>query len=500
MVKIDPVVETKLGKIKGIQKQSHQEYLGIRYAKPPIKELRFQVPHPVAPWEEIYEATKYGPIAPQAWDDNPPISMKESEDCLFLNIYTPNADGKKRPVMVYIHGGGFSIGTGSRGRLYGGNLAKHGEMVVVTIQYRLGVLGFLYIDNISPNLGLQDQLCALRWIKNNISVFGGDPDNITIFGQSAGGASVSYLLIMPQAKGLFHKAIAQSGAISLKTLQMGNSYNNSRELLKRVNISPGNLDALQKISLNKLLSVHKKMTGGSILSEKLFFPVLDGTVIPENVYEAMRTGFAKDIPFLLGFNEDEFPIFASYLKSKKIQQFFVKSFINRILQKFGLSKSLIKNLLSDYRKELKKKDYISNQEYDQVISDVVFRIPITKQAEAHSESNANTYFYIFTYKAPNLNAAVHVLELFFVFGTIETSDVSKEMKLINSLEERKLSKLMMDTWIQFARYGNPNQPNLPEWPVYNLSERATMVLNTSPKVVNGSMKVEREIWEKNGLF
>ena len=177
-MKIMDVVTTPLGKLRGLQKSKHMEFLGIRYAKPPVGELRFENPIPIEGWDSIYDATEYGPMAPQVWEDDPVIQLEESEDCLFLNVYTPNTDNEKRPVLFFIHGGAFGRGSGSRPRLYGGNLAERGDVVVVTIQYRLGPLGFLYMDGVPPNLGLKDQICALRWVKENITSFGGDPDNI----------------------------------------------------------------------------------------------------------------------------------------------------------------------------------------------------------------------------------------------------------------------------------------------------------------------------------
>ncbi|MFW9995615.1 MAG: carboxylesterase/lipase family protein [Candidatus Odinarchaeota archaeon] len=485
---MDVIIETKHGKIKGFQKDDHQEFLGIRYAKPPVGKLRFQKPQPSEPWEGIYDATKYGPIAPQAWQDDPPIKMEESEDCLFLNIYTPWTDDKGRPVMFYIHGGALAIGSGSRRRLYGGKLAEHGDVVVVTIQYRLGILGFLDADGILPNLGLQDQVCALQWVKDNIRVFGGDPDNVTIFGQSAGGTSVSYLLVMPQAKGLFHRAIAQSGSIPLF------SENPSEELLLNLKVKQGDVEALQALTLEQLIAAQKKITGGDIFSGRLFYPVTDGTIIPGNVYEALASEFARDVPLLIGVNEDEVPIFGYFLKSW-YKRYIGKFFVNRFFKKkYGLEKRSIKQFLEFYRKNLVKTGHVPNKEYDKLLTDVIFRIPAIKQAEIHSSASSGTYFYIFTHKAPRIDSAVHILELFFIFGTLDTDDVSRDMQPAGSEEDKQLAKKMMDTWVTFARTGNPSHPSLPEWPAYDTEKRATMVLDTSPRVINMPTEEERAIW------
>ncbi|MFX1536908.1 MAG: carboxylesterase/lipase family protein [Promethearchaeota archaeon] len=493
---MDLIINTKLGRIKGLQKEAYQEFLGIRYAKAPIGELRFQQPQQLEPWEEIYDATKYGSIAPQLWEDNPPIKLEESEDCLFLNIYTPQADDNKRPVMFYIHGGAFAIGSGSRPRLYGGNLVKHGNVVVVTIQYRLGALGFLYMDNVSPNLGLQDQVCALKWVRDNIDAFGGDPNNITVFGQSAGAQSVLYLLLMPQAKGLFHKAIAQSGSIPLDFGISRNYVNSTPKLLSKLKIQPGNLRALKDLPLEQLMNAQKKIQKG-ILSEMTFYPVMDGKVVPKNVPGVLKTGFAKDIPLIIGNTADELPLFGYYLKSSwRLKRFLVKILFNRRFQRLGLKKSAIKEILNAYRKNLEKTGVVPNKEYDIFITDLMFRIPAIKFAEAHSSSNSNTYFYIFTYPAPRIGSAVHVLDLFFVFNTLKTIDIAEDMQLSGSKEEEHLSKTIMDTWASFAQTGNPNHSGLPEWPTYNIQKRSTMILDVSSKVVEAPMDEERKIWEE----
>ena len=240
---MEALVTTSLGKVRGITKANHKQFLGIRYAEPPIGNLRFAEPQPVEAWDGIYDATKYASIAPQVWEDDPPIELEESEDCLFLNVYTPETDDKQRPVMFFIHGGAYGIGSGSRPRLFGGHLAERGDVVVVTIQYRLGPLGWLYMDGIPPNLGLKDQICALRWVKDNIAAFGGDPGNITIFGQSAGSLSVSYLLIMPEAEGLFQKAIAQSATYQLEPWTPDKATKLTQMLFSKLQLDYGDIES-----------------------------------------------------------------------------------------------------------------------------------------------------------------------------------------------------------------------------------------------------------------
>ncbi len=498
MNEMDLIIETTLGKIKGVQKENYQKFLGIRYAKAPVGRLRFQKPRSIESWEGLYDATEYGPIAPQLWIDQPPLKMVESEDCLFLNVFTPQADNNKRPVMFYIHGGAFGIGSGSRPRLYGGNLAKHGNVVVVTIQYRLGVLGFLYMDNVTPNLGLQDVVCALQWIRDNIEAFGGDLNNVTIFGQSAGAMAVTYLMVMPLAKGLFHKAIAQSGSIPLKTSQARGLVNPSKKILSKLKIQSGDLKAMQDLPLEELMRAQKKIIK-SILSEHQFYPVLDGNIIPRNIDELMESGITKGIDLIIGYNADELPLFGYYLKSsRRITRFLARTMVKRRIQRLGLRKSAMKQILEVYRNKLEEQT-TSGKELDFLLKDVMFRMPAIQFAEKHSSTHSGTYFYTFSYPAPNIGSAVHVLELFFIFKTITTTDISDDMELLGSKEEEELSQKIMNYWINFARKGDPNHPDLPEWPRYDSENCTTMILDVSPGVVERHRDEIRIIWEKSFL-
>ena len=490
---------TPMGQILGVQKSNHLEFLGIRYAKPPVGELRFSEPELVERWEGIYDATKYAAIAPQIWADDPPINMEESEDCLFLNIYTPNADDKKRPVLFYSHGGAFAIGSGSRGRLYGGHLCERGDVVVVTIQYRLGPLGFLYMDGVPANLGLKDQICALKWVKQNIALFGGDPNNITIFGQSAGSIAVSYLLTMPDAKGLFHKAIAQSATLPLESDSPEKAMRITKKFLSKLKIKIGDVDALRNLTWQEIIAAQRKV-GKDILSENHHAPVADGVSIPTNPLRALREGASKDIPLIIGHTTDEFPIFRSFVNP---QNFIIRSLAKRLISKrlvnMGIKKDELKRVLQIY-KEKSANPNIPNIEYDELATDLGFRLPSLLVADAHSNGEAGTFFYEFAYKAPNIGVAMHVLDLFFVFGTLDTSDVTDGMRPSQSEGEKSLSTSMMDAWVNFARTGNPNHPNLPEWREYNKASRAIMILDVEPQLKSNHLEDRIELWKSLSLL
>ena len=484
---MNPIIETNLGKIRGIQKEEYQEFLGIRYAKSPTENLRYKEPEPVDSWEDVYDATDFGPIAYQQWVDNPSIDMEESEDCLFLNVCTPQADGEKRPVMVYIHGGGFGIGSGSRPRLHGHRLVTRGNIVLVTIQYRLSMLGFLSMDNIPPNLGILDQICALKWVRNNIANFGGDPENITIFGQSAGASSVLFLLTQPKAEGLFHKAISQSGVL-LSSSPTETNDELSREILSKLKVEYGNLDALQKLPIEKLTQVMKKL--GDMMSGKMLTPIQEG-----DLYTQLEEGFSKDVPLLMGYTSDEMPIFQKILPSLgKAKGFLGRQFIKRNLSKITSNGSTAP-LAEFHKNRLKDTGAPKDAEYDYVILDTMFRIPTIKIAETRSKFEVGTFIYEFEYEAPNIQAAIHVLDLFFVFGTIDTADISKEMQLAQSTDEQRLSEIMMDAWSNFARTGNPSITEI-QWPEFNMENYEAMILNVTPRVKKEYLKNERSFWSE----
>ncbi len=496
---MNSIVEIPLGRIQGIQKSNHLEFLGIRYAKAPVGPLRFSEPRSADAWEDIYDATKYAPMAPQVWDDDPPIELEESEDCLFLNVYTPDTKQTNRPVLFYIHGGAYAIGSGSRPRLYGGNLVERGDVVVVTIQYRLGPLGFLYMDGIPPNLGLKDQICALHWVKQNIASFGGDPDNITIFGQSAGSISVSYLLIMPDAQGLFQKAITQSATFPLEPSSPDKATKITNLFLSKLNVDYGDVETLRGIDWNQIIKAQSKI-GKDILSENHHGPVLDDVSIPNNPLEAIQTGHARNIPLMIGHTSNELPIFHAYLSSANfLVRFLAKRMISKRIETFGLKKEYLSKILELYRTDLTTAG-IPNEEYDLLLTDMGFRLPSVIVADSHSRTNAGTYFYEFAYKAPKIDAAVHVLDLFFVFGTLNTSDISEAMQLLQSDDEKQLSEIMMDTWTEFAKTGNPNQPKLPHWQEYKPDSRNVMIFDIKPKLASNHLDKRIKLWKSLSLF
>ncbi|MFX0058090.1 MAG: carboxylesterase/lipase family protein [Candidatus Hodarchaeota archaeon] len=494
------IVTTNRGKIKGVQAKNHQFFLGIPYAKAPIDNLRFQEPQSMDPWNEVKDTTKFGPIAFQNQMDSPPINQEQSEDCLYLNIWTPQADAKSRPVMFWIHGGGFLIGSSSRPRLNGSKLATHGDVVVVNFNYRLGVLGFLNLPGIPPNIGILDQIAALRWVKENIDKFGGNANNITIFGESAGAMSVAILLAIPSVKGLFHKAIMESGAACPRDFGAERAKEGAEEFMSKLKLEKENINALREIPISKIIRVQKKICG-TMLDPRInpFRPFIDGNIIPEQPLEIIQKGKANHVPLIIGYNNEELGAISDVLnQANQLKRKVILKYIRAHIKKRNITKENLDKLIEVYKKEMELR-YPNNhfKYWSAILSDSMFRIPIIRQLEAHCKHQKDIYSYIFHYESPKYGYALHTFELPFVFNTLDTADMMEGAIELNE-ETKQLSTLMMDTWVNFARTNNPNHQNLPEWPPYDIKKRATMMLGLEPIVEETPLEALREIW--NGII
>src|ERR1700712_4103256 len=306
-------VDTTYGRLRGAARAEHLGFLGVPYAEPPVGELRFMPPLSPSPWSGVRDALKFGCVAPQD-----PLSVfpfraaaPESEDCLYLNVYTPAADNARRPVLFWIHGGGFNHGAGSQPSYDGGPLAERGNVVVVTINYRLGALGYLYLGKhggdawgAATNAGQLDQIAALQWVRDNIAAFGGDPTQVTIFGESAGGVAVCSLLAMPEARGLFCKAIAQSGTAN-RLPDTDSARELSTRFLHALEVPDADPAKLRAAPLEAILGAQRKLAGA------LWPPLVDGRTVPQRPISALREGVARDIPLLVGSTRDEHKLFVT---------------------------------------------------------------------------------------------------------------------------------------------------------------------------------------------
>ena len=314
-------VETTEGRIQGVSQGGINVFRGIPYARPPVEGLRFRRPQRHTAWSESRDATRFGPAAPQnadpldhLWGGFP---VAPHEDCLTLNVWTPGLDDSRRPVMVWLHGGAFVIGSGSEYWFEGTRLARRGDVVVVTINYRLGVFGFLDLSETegkeyeeSGNCGLLDQVAALEWVRENIERFGGDPQNVTIFGESAGAVSVSCLMAMPKARGLFHRAIAQSGGPNL-VRSRDVSHAVARAFLKSLGIR--DVDRLRSVPMRTLLKAQARfLKTNEFGGDAVFGPVVDGDTLPERPLHAIRSGSARNVALLAGATRDEARLWSLY--------------------------------------------------------------------------------------------------------------------------------------------------------------------------------------------
>ena len=412
------IVQTTQGKVKGFTDQGISIWKGIRYAKAPVGDLRFRAPQPADAWDTVQLTTTYGTDAPQSKSrlssDGP-----QSEDCLFLNIWSPAADGKKRPVMFWIHGGGFVIGSGAAEMYDGKKFAATGDVVLVTINYRLGPLGFLYFGNAGEanlgfenNLGIRDQIAALKWVKENIAQFGGDPSQVTIFGESAGGTSVETLLATKSAKGLFKRAIAESGpAAMIWQPQVGLAF--TQKFLSILGINPDSLHLLKTLPVDTIRMASDKL-GKYMVQEtnnKVFAPTIDGSILTNDIFSCLKPEQSGDVALMIGTNKNEITMFAS--KKLKMAPRNAKQLDKYFDDIAKGSKAKVTSAYSSYP----KKSGVSD-----ILTDAVFRIPCVRLAECQSQ-HAPVYMYRFEWTSFALNAAglksFHGLEIPFVFGNTD---------------------------------------------------------------------------------
>jgi para-nitrobenzyl esterase len=495
------VVETSGGRVEGRQEDGLQVFRGIPYAAPPLGARRFAAPAPVEPWAGTRDAGAFANSAPQ----NPmmiPLPGMEvgetGEDCLYLNVWTPAADGARRPVLFFIHGGAFVIGSGSQPIYDGAALARRGDAVVVTINYRLGPLGFLFLPDLCPglegavgNAGLRDQVAALCWVRENIERFGGDPGCITIFGESAGGMSVGTLLGAPAARGLFRRAIPQSGACqNVHTRETATRA--AAAFLDVLGLSPAEAErGLREVPAHKLLESEQQtvLKLGTSLGLLAFQPAVDEDWLPEPPLEALRAGHAAGVDVLVGTTRDEWRLFA-----------FLDPGIAR-LDEAGLEERLraqvreaAPRVLAAYREA--RPDASAAELFFAIETDRIFRIPAVRLAEAQVPHHERVFFYRFDWESPALGGigACHAVDLPFVFGGHERPGA--DFFIGTGPGIAPLAATTMDAWLGFARDGEPAAEAMPPWRPYALDTRATMILGPEPAaLVHDPDGAERRAWD-----
>lgn len=498
-------VETTYGTIEGERHERGCVFRGIPFAAPPIGPLRFCAPKAPEPWSGVRSAHNFGPAAAQGTSSVPGMEAvgPKSEDCLYLNVYTPALDGEKRPVMFWIHGGAFKLGTAASPLYDGAALAARGDVVVVTTNYRLGAFGYLSLQEhggarfgASPNCGQLDQIAALSWVQANIARFGGDEGNVTIFGESAGGMAVSTLLCMPAARGLFHRAISQSGAATFATRAAQAAELTSR-LLSKLDIPSGDVERLRTCSPEAIIEAHEHV-GADLGLRSGLGPVVDGSTLPDQPGALIAARKAIEVPMIIGTNRDEMNLFNAP-RLKQLNEPMEDDEATRIVQLFvpGLGAERAAKLLSAYRSSRSAEKLPSSNRalLGAIQGDHLFRIPSLRFTEAFARVQPATFSYLFKYESPAMRGALgacHALELAFVFGTLDAPFQDRFAGTGPGVQA--LSEAMMDAWLEHAKRGAPGTAAL-AWPRYDEHERATMVFDRSSRVELAPLEAERAAWD-----
>jgi para-nitrobenzyl esterase len=469
------VVRTTAGELRGTRENDIAVFRAVPYAAPPTGDLRFAPPQPTSAWRGVRDATKDGPIAPQGRSRLAHVmgdfERPQSEDCLTLNVWTPAADGGKRPVLVWIHGGAFSSGAGSLPWYSGERFAANGDLVAVSINYRLGALGFLCLPGVSPgNLGLLDQVAALRFVHDNIAAFGGDPDNVTVVGQSAGAASIAILMTMPQARGLFRRAIMQSTPFGRMSRTLEDSHRIGRRLLDVLGLKPDETGELKRLPPAKFLAAQGEVAR---LEKKFadamapFWPVIDGEVFPGDVAHALSAGAGASIDTMIGTTREEMAAF--YCIDKEIDAA-EPAAVEGVFA--GVFKSGHKPYLEEFRRT---RTAASNAALlGDLMTDAMFRMGSLRMAEWRSDQARPAYVYQFDWQSPAGFESCHCLEIPFVFNNLPNWPDSPMLKGAIPAEMAGLAQAMHGAWIAFVHTGKPDHAGLPAWPAYTCKDRMTM--------------------------
>ncbi|MBK7949682.1 MAG: carboxylesterase/lipase family protein [Deltaproteobacteria bacterium] len=503
-------VSTRSGQLEGESFGGGVRFRGVPFAKPPIGPLRFRAPEPPEPWTGVRDARDYAPSAPQIGPVNRIIrgligaaGSRQSQDCLYLNVWTPKCDGARRPVMVWLHGGAFILGSGSTSLYSGEQLATRGDVVVVTLNYRLGALGFLSWkdacvgSDVPPaNLGLRDQILALAWVRDNVEAFGGDPENVTVFGESAGAMSIGTLLGVPSARGLFHKAILQSGAAhNVSTPEKAAQI--AAQFFELLGIDAPSPEALAEIPVTRLMEAQARATVGIGLENGMMAwqPCIDGDLIPENPLAAIDRGDARDVPILIGTNRDEYRLF-TFFDRDHVNDAQLASRVRRIAHRGQQEDAaLAERILNTYGPPTGTRDPGASERWIALQGDRIFHFPATRLADAQSVHQPMTHAYLFEWTLPLVGGglgACHGLDLPFVFGATRSGLL--RVGLVANRAAARLADVMQDAWVAFARTGVPAASGLPDWPAYETHRRYTMTLGGTRGVVKDPHEAARAFW------
>jgi para-nitrobenzyl esterase len=482
-----PVVATRAGRVQGVALTDPAVLLfkGIHYGQSTAGPSRFLPPRAVAPWDGVKDATRFGDVCPQGGDvgrrTNEGTALAGmSEDCLVLNVWTPGLDARRRPVMVWFHGRGFYAGAASEPAYNGARLARRGDTVIVSVNHRLNVFGYLYLAGAggarfasSGNAGVQDMQLALEWVRDNIGAFGGDPGNVTIFGESGGGAKVSTLLAVPSARGLFNRAIIESGA-RLAGQTVAQATRNSQTVMSRLKVTT--VEQLQALPVATLLGA----VTDDVRTTPDFGPVTDGGYLPTDMFEPAAAASARGIPVIVGTNRDEHARYAT--THPKFNKPFSEDDLRADLAP-DFKDPAVGALIGAYRES---RPGATPWQLMIGIRSNRFHVNAVRLAERQSQV-APVYQYSFDF-APSPLGAAHAAEIAFVFSNASANPNARP-------GAEAVEDAMSDAWLAFARTGDPNHAGLPVWPRYDTASRAVMVFDAPTRMVNDPRSAERRIWD-----
>jgi para-nitrobenzyl esterase len=491
----ETIFETTAGKVRGRIVDGIHTFKGVPYGAS-TEGARFLPPRKPVPWAGIKDALEWGPRSPQVTGLNAApgqVAPNSGEDCLVLNVWTPALDDKKRPVMFWLHGGGFYGGSGAEAATEGANLARTRDVVVITSNHRLNIFGYLDLSELggsrfveSGNVGMLDIQLALQWVQANIGRMGGDVGNVTIFGHSGGGQKCCTVMAMPSAKGLFHRVIPQSGNY-IKAVERKDSLQAARDVMKVLDLQPNQVEKLQQLPIEQLIGAFQKVNPSLIHQGdhviRYFNPVLDGKLIPAHPGDPQGLAVSANIPLMIGGARDE----AAFNTPANLDEATMRKRIDTIYGPQHTDKLL----------EMARQAHPGMTPAETVILLISESTRFDGSTIAERKvalGKAPAYFYMVSW-ADDIRKAFHGIELPFVFDNPKLIRMNKS----GNPEVPALVKLMSDTWVSFARTGNPNHPGLANWPTFNAKDRPTMVFNAETKVVSDPTKTDRLMMTAIGL-